>query len=322
MARLQVLAAALLFSTGGVAIKACDLSGWQVASFRCGVAAVALWLLLPAARRRWRRGEVLVGCTYAATLVFFAVATKLTTAANAIFLQSAAPLYIFFLAPWLLQERARRRDVIFAMVMAVGLVLVLSGRETSLATAPDPARGNLFGALAGICWALTVIGLRRLSDEVRTAGARPSEAGASSVALVAGNVLGFVTILPLALAQAFGPSDVESAAAAPLWGLAADGSRIGAEDWGWVAYLGIVQIGLAYLCLTAGLRKLPAFEASLLLLAEPVFNPLWTWWMHGEVPSGGALAGGLLILGGTTAKTWVDFRRGRRLRSGPSRSPS
>lgn len=301
MPRLQALGAALLFSTGGFAIKSCDLTGWQVASFRCGVAALALWLLLPAARRRWRRGEVLVGCAYAATLVCYAVATKLTTAANAIFLQSAAPLYILLLAPWLLGERTQKRDLGFAAAMAAGLVLVLSGGDSAVATAPDPARGNLIGALAGICWAMTVIGLRRLSDEVRTSGARPNEAGRSVVALVAGNVLGFVACLPLALRD-------------PLWTSAAAGSGdvIDGADWAWILYLGVFQIGLAYLLLTAGLRKLPAFEASLLLLAEPVFNPLWTWLIHGEVPSAAALAGGLLILGTTTAKTWVDFRRRRR----------
>lgn len=314
MPRLQVLGAALLFSTGGFAIKSCDLGGWQVASFRCGVAALALWLLIPAARRRWRRGEVLVGCAYAATLVFYAVATKLTTAANAIFLQSAAPLYILVLAPWWLGERASRRDLGFAAAMAAGLVLVLSGQDAAVASAPDPARGNLFGALAGGCWALTVIGLRRLSDEARTSVAPPSEEGRSLVALVAGNVIGFVATLPLALGagKSLGQADVP-----PLWGKAGALSGVGAVDavdWAWIVYLGVVQIGLAYLLLTAGLRQLPAFEASLLLLAEPVFNPVWTWLAHGEVPSHGAILGGSLILGATAAKTWVDFRRGRRLR--------
>ena len=306
MSRLQVLGAALLFSTGGFAIKSCDLGGWQVASFRCGVAALAIWLLIPAARRRWRRGEVMVGCAYAATLVFYAVSTKLTTAANAIFLQSAAPLYILVLAPWWLGERASRRDLGFAAAMAAGLVLVLSGQDAAVATAPDPARGNLLGALAGGCWALTVIGLRRLSDEARTSGATASESGRSLVALVAGNVIGFVVTLPLALG-------VGQAEVPPLWGTS-NGTTIDGVDWAWIVFLGVFQIGLAYLLLTAGLRKIPAFEASLLLLAEPVFNPIWTWLAHGEIPSASAILGGVLILGATTAKTWVDFRRGRRLR--------
>lgn len=294
MARLQVLGAALLFSTGGFAIKSCDLTGWQVASFRCGVAALALWLLLPAARRRWRWGEVLVGCAYAATLVCYAVATKLTTAANAIFLQSTAPLYIMVLAPLLLAERIRRGELGLGVAMAAGLVLVLSGQDVSSASAPDPDAGNVFGALAGVCWALTVIGLRALSDSVRTV-----DRSSATVALVAGNVIGFVACLPLALGT-------------PLWAPDAPVAAVDAADWAWIVYLGVVQIGLAYLLLTSGLRSLPAFEASLLLLAEPVFNPLWTWLLHGEIPSRLALVGGACILGATAAKTYFDFRRQRR----------
>ncbi|MDA8018462.1 MAG: DMT family transporter [Thermoanaerobaculia bacterium] len=301
MPRLLVLGAALLFSTGGLAIKSCDLSSWQVASFRCGVAALTLWLLLPAARRRWRGGEALVGCAYAATLVCYAVATKLTTAANAIFLQSAAPLYVLVLAWWLLGERSNRRDLGFATLMVAGLVLVLSGQDAAGATAPDPTRGNLFGALTGVFWALTVVGLRRLSNEERSGGAESDGSGSSAAALVAGNVVGFVACLPLALSGD-----------APLWSPAGGpGGAVNAVDWAWIVYLGVVQIGLAYLLLTAGLRRVPAFEASLLLLAEPVFNPLWTWLLHGEVPSSPALLGGFLILSATTTKTWVDFRSGR-----------
>src|SRR3990172_9137079 len=101
MSQLQLLAAAVLFSTGGAAIKACTLSSWQIASFRSVIAAVALFLLLPDARRRWTWRAVAVGAAYAATLMLFVLGNKLTTAANTIFLQSTAPLYILLLGPWL-----------------------------------------------------------------------------------------------------------------------------------------------------------------------------------------------------------------------------
>src|SRR6185295_9128401 len=104
----MVLAAALLFSTGGAAIKATSLSGWQVASFRSGIAAIALLLALPAARRRWSPRVWLVGAAYAGTMTCFVISNKLTTSAAAIFLQSTAPLWILLLAPWLLGEKLRR----------------------------------------------------------------------------------------------------------------------------------------------------------------------------------------------------------------------
>ncbi len=101
IARLQFLGAAVLFSTGGAAIKAAPFTGWQIASFRSGIAAFALGLTTPAARRGWTWRAALVGVAYAG-LTLFVLANRLTPVANTIFLQSTAPLYLLVLAPWLL----------------------------------------------------------------------------------------------------------------------------------------------------------------------------------------------------------------------------
>ncbi|MCP5120708.1 MAG: EamA family transporter, partial [bacterium] len=112
VSRIQLVVTAVLFSTGGAVIKATTLTGWQVACFRSGTAAVAVLLLIPAARRHWSPRTVSVGLAYAATMVLYVTSNKLTTAANAIFLQSTAPLYLLLLAPWLLKEKIRRADVL------------------------------------------------------------------------------------------------------------------------------------------------------------------------------------------------------------------
>jgi len=98
-ARFQLIGAALLFSTGGAAIKAAAFTGLQIATFRSGFAALALLLLAPGVRRGWTPQAVLVGVAYAACLTLFVLANRLTTAANTIFLQSTAPLYVLILAP-------------------------------------------------------------------------------------------------------------------------------------------------------------------------------------------------------------------------------
>jgi drug/metabolite transporter (DMT)-like permease len=282
LARLQLLAAAFLFSTGGVAIKSCQLSDWQIAGFRCGVAAAAMWLLLPAARRRWTWRVLLVGAAYAATLTLYALANKATTAANAVLLQSTAPLYLVLLAPALLGERVRGRDLLLMAAMAAGLVVLLSGDVAATVTAPAPGRGNLLGALAGGCWALTLLGLRWLERS------SPRDTrGHAAAAVVAGNLLAFLAALPMALPV------VDSRPA----------------DWEWVLYLGVFQIAVAYMLLTAAMRSVPAFDAALLLLVEPVFNPVWAWWIHGEVAGPATLLGGAVILAVTAAKTWLDSRR-------------
>ena len=193
LSRLMLLAAAMLFSTGGVAIKSCGLTDWQIASFRCGVAAVALLSLVPAARRFGSPRIFAVGVVYAVTLVCYSLANKATTSANAIFLQSSAPLYVLVLAPLLLGERSRRRDLVFMLIMAAGLAFLFTGDQPATATAPEPNAGNLYGALAGFSWALTVLGLRWLA-------ASASSTGTDAVqAVVAGSLLAFFATLPLAL---------------------------------------------------------------------------------------------------------------------------
>jgi drug/metabolite transporter (DMT)-like permease len=280
-ARLGVLAAELLFSTGGAAIKATQLSGWQTAGLRSIVAAAALLVLAPEARRGWTWRVLPIGATYAATLTFFVLANKLTTSANAIFLQSTAPAYMLLLAPLLLAEPLRRRDLWFTLALVSGMTLFFLGTENPVATAPDPARGNIFGVLSGAAYALTLAGLRW------QAHANPAvNAGLATV--VAGNCLVFLAALPGAL---------------PL-------ARFTLSDAAAIAYLGVFQIGLAYTFLTRSLRHVPAFEVSTLLLVEPVFNPFWTWWLQGESPSGRALLGGLIILGSTAFKVWRERRSG------------
>jgi drug/metabolite transporter (DMT)-like permease len=279
-ARLQVLAAALLFSTGGAAIKAIGLSGWQIASFRSGVAALMLLILVPAARRVFDLRVVAVGVAYAVTLVCFVLANQRTTAANTIFLQSAAPLYLLLLAPWLLGERLRRQDLAFMAVMAAGLAPFFLADAAPSATAPAPLSGNLLAALAGVSWAFVVVGLRAF-------GRRDGGGGVALAAVTAGNLIACLGTLPLALPVSGG----------------------GAGDWGIVLYLGTIQVGLGYLFLTAGVRRLAALETSLLLLVEPVLNPVWAWWAHGEQPGGWAIAGGALILGATAVSLIAGRRR-------------
>ena len=187
-ARLQLAAAAVLFSTGGAAIKAAAFTGWQIASFRSGVAAVAILLLTPEARRGWSVRAVLVGLAYAACLTLFVLANRLTTAANTIFLQSTAPLYLLVLGPWLLKEPIRRQDVGFMAAVGLGLALFFVSAEPPVATAPDPVTGNLLALTSGFFWALTVCGLRWM-------GAAGGEHGSPVAAVVSGNLTAFLVSL-------------------------------------------------------------------------------------------------------------------------------
>jgi drug/metabolite transporter (DMT)-like permease len=274
--RAQILAAAALFSTGGALIKSCSLTGWQVTSFRSGVAALVLFAALPTWRRFWGPRSLAIGAAYGATMLLFVTSNKLTTAANTIFLQATAPLYLLVLGPWWLGERVRARDVAFAAALGGGLGLFFLGFDPATRTAPDPLRGNVLAAISGLTWALTLVGLRWL-------GRTPSPPGrdAAGEAVVAGNVLASAAALPAALPVAPVP----------------------ALDWAIVGFLGSVQIGLAYVLLSRGVRHVRALEAGLLLLLEPVMNALLAWAVHGETPAAWSLAGCIVILAATVVRT-------------------
>src|SRR5262245_2161751 len=140
--RLLLVFTAILFSTGGAAIKGCGFTPWQVAGFRSGVAALALAVFVPDSRRRWEWRLAPVGLAYATTLILFVLATRLTTAANAIFLQSTAPLYLLAIGPVLLRERVRRADLSYMAAIACGMALLFATRQAAgAASAPHPAVG-------------------------------------------------------------------------------------------------------------------------------------------------------------------------------------
>lgn len=272
--RLAILAAAFLFSTGGAVIKASSLTAWQVASYRSLVAALVLFVAVPAARQGWRWRMVPVCITYALTLVLFVLSTRFTTGANAIFLQATAPLYLLLIAPLLLGERLRPRDLIGPAAIAVGMTFFFADGDRQATTAPHPALGNLYGAASGLTWALTMAGLRWLN--------RSGVPGGYATAAM-GNLF--------AAAFAF----------APAWPVPA----FTAADLLVLGYLGIFQIGLAYYLLNVGLARVPAFEASVLILLEPALNPVWTYVVHGEHPGTLAIVGGAIICAATLLQSWL-----------------
>lgn len=245
-----------------------------MASLRCAVATLALVVLVPAARQHWSWRLVPVSLAYAATLITFVLATKLTTSANAIFLQATAPVYLLALSPLMLGERIGRRDIALAAVIAVGMSLFFVAGDSAGATAPNPWLGNLLGAASGFCWALNVAGLRR-----------HREAGITVV--VMGNLVGAVLAL------------------GPAWPIA----PLAAADVAALLYLGIFQLGLGYFCMTRGLRHVPAFEASALMLLEPALNPVWTFVLHGERPANLAMLGGGIIMAATLAQAVTSRAR-------------
>jgi len=273
IARLQVVAAAILFSTGGAGIKAAAFSGIQVSAMRSGIAAVVL-VLFVRGRLSVSAPVLGVGLVYGATLTLFVLGTKLTTAANAIFLQSTYPLYVMLFSPFLLGERISRRDIFYLAAVAAGLVLCVIGSPAASITAPNPTLGNVLAMLSGLVWALTLIGLRYVERDATVGSPAMS-------AVITGNIFASMAAIPFAW-----PMPDASAA-----------------EWATIAYLGVFQVGLAYICLTKAVGRLPALDVSLLLLLEPVLNPMWAWLVRGERADRWTIAGGGIIVVVTAIKS-------------------
>jgi DME family drug/metabolite transporter len=261
--RLLLLAAALLWSTAGAAMKLCQLSGWQIAGGRSLVAGLFLFIAVRDARRKPDRAVLLTSLGYAATVTLFAVSNKLTTAANAIFIQSTAPLWVVLLSPRLLGERSSRAQLLTIPIYASGLSCFFLDELS-----PGQMLGNWVALGAGLAFATCIIGLRRIQER------GPS-------ALVYGNW-------------------IAALATAPLWLLEPPPAG---SDLLVLVYLGVFQLGLSYLCFARGVRHTPALEAALLVLLEPVLTPIWTFLIAGERPGPWAIVGGSIVMLATLWRT-------------------
>lgn len=276
-----VAAAAMLFSVSGVGVKACHLSAWQISSGRAFFAALTLWLLVPEARKRkfWSWKLLPAALCIAAAKLTYVWAAKETTAANAILLQSSAPLWVLLLSPAVLGERIRKRDLGALVVCGLGLYLLFGARIENTALSPNVLGGNVVAGISGVCWAGVILSLRRLRGR---GAAAASVAGNGLAALVAGCV---VFLDPCG------------------W---VDGS---VSDWSIVVGLGVIQNGFAYVCLVRGLALIPATRASIIQLIEPVLNPLWAGLAYAsERPGFVTIIGGLLVLGGSLVPAAITSR--------------
>jgi DME family drug/metabolite transporter len=268
---LLIVAAILLWSTAGVAIKLCSLAPWQIAGGRSLIAAATLWALLPSARRLPRPGSLWIALAYLTTVLAYSLAIKLTTAANAIFLQYTGPLYVLLLGPWILGERAKRSELLTLPFFAVGLLLFFVGDLS-----PGQSWGNILALISGVGYALLILGLRKSAEE-------------GPAAMVLGNLLAAAIAAPMAL----------------------QGSLPSVTDWGLLLFLGVFQLGAAYALFARGVRHASALEASLLGYLEPVLNPIWVALFIGELPGRWALIGGAVILAAALSITLMPYLQGR-----------
>lgn len=269
-----VVIAVLLWSTGGMFIKlATNLDAYQVTFFRSLLAGITVLILTWKDGLRINAFGAMCSVIYATLLFLFVWATKHTTAANAIFLQYTAPIYILILAPFVIGEKFHWRDLVTVVFCLAGMSLFFVG-DLSI----GDYQGNIAALGSGIFLGLYIMLLRH-----------PQALGMSgTITVIYGNFLLALLTLPSGIA------------AIPTAGL---------MDYAAVAFLGIFQIGLAYILFIKGVRGgTRPLDASIIGFIEPLLNPVWVFLFVGERPSNWAILGGIIIVATVCVHTLVQYR--------------
>lgn len=270
---LFVFAAAFLWSTGGLFIKWNSIGGLELSCLRSFFALLTVAILTRHEGFRLNRLTGVAAVLYAVLVILFVLATKETTAANAIFLQYTAPVYLLILEPLVYKEKFRGRDLATVLVCLGGMGLFFVGQLR-----PQDVTGNMMALASGFCFALYFLLLRH--PQARLVNR------ASSV--IYGNLLVVMVAAP--------------------WGFAAL-SHVGPHDWFSVIYLGVVQLGISYVLFTVGMeRGVRSLDAGIICYIEPVLNPVWVFLVLGERPSQWALLGGAIITTAVIIHMLVDTR--------------
>jgi drug/metabolite transporter (DMT)-like permease len=244
---IYVLLAVILWSTGGLFIKITTLDSFTV---NCGRSLFAALFVAAFTYKKGLKPDVFTifsAVLYAGTLSCFVYATKNTTAANAIFLQYTAPIYILILAPVVLKEKYRYSDLFTVALCLGGMSLFFVDSSDSL-SAPNVFFGNIAALISGVFFGLYFLVLRH----PRSLRKNPA------ISVFYGNILVVLVMLPFIIAR--------------------PPAAIGGLDIAAVLFLGVFQIGVSYILFTTGMAGgVRSMDASIIGFIEPMFNPVWVF---------------------------------------------
>ncbi|HKL41988.1 MAG TPA: DMT family transporter [Clostridia bacterium] len=276
---IALVIAAVLWSTGGMLIKLIDWNPVAIAGTRSGISAILMFFYILLFRKDIKPRRILTkgkfkwagAIVYALTVIGFVVANKLTAAANVIFLQYTAPIWVALLSGWLLKERVSKFDWTIIMIVIAGMGLFFVG---------DIQKGHMLGNFLSVLTGLFLAGVVLMLKMQKNSTAIEMT--------FLGNLLTFVVSLPFII----GPiPDLQSIVGLIL--------------------LGVFQLGIAYILFSEAVLHVTALEAILIPVIEPLLSPIWVFLMIGEKPSFFAIIGGLIVLAAVVFRSVVTGRRNK-----------
>jgi drug/metabolite transporter (DMT)-like permease len=247
---------AVLWSSGGLLIKAIDWHPLAIAGMRSAIAALVIWLAFRNEKINYSAPQLMGAAAYAGTVILFVSATKLTTAANAILIQYSAPVFVALLATWFLNEKPRSADWLTIGVVFGGLLLFFQDKMST-----GGLLGNLLALASGFTMAVMIVSMRKQKD------------GSPFGSVLLGNGATVLFGLPFML-----------------------GSGPDLTGWIALGFLGVFQLGLSYVLYSVAIKHVTALEAIIITTIEPILNPVWVFLFLGEQPGPWSLVGGLVIL--------------------------
>jgi drug/metabolite transporter (DMT)-like permease len=266
-----MLLTALLWSAGGLAIKMADWNPFAIAGSRSLLASLMILAWLRRPKFNFSMPQIAAAVANALTMLFFVIANKTTTAANAILLQYTAPVFTAFLGAWLLKEKTRPEHWVSIVFVMAGMAIMFADKIGGGAT------GDAIALLSAVTFSLYLVFIRMQKN------ASPLESILLSHWIVAGICL---------LASFFQPLPQLSAKTAAA-----------------ILVLGILQVGIPSFLIVYAIKRISALSANLIAVAEPVLNPLWVFLFLGERPGLNTLVGGAIIISSVAAASLVGARR-------------
>lgn len=266
LAIISTVIAAILWSTGGLFIKLLPQDAFTILFYRSFYAGLIFLLIFRKSLFKFNKMSLVSSLFYAPLLISFVTATKLTTAANAIFLQYTAPAFVLILEPYLARTKLKGINIFTVVVCFIGMTLFFVEQFST----PD----NWLGIWLALGSGLVLTGLL-ITQKMNKPDYQPG-------AIFLGNILVCLITIPWFLKSPF-PTFVENS---------------------YLMILGFGQLGLGYIMFIYGQKHLPAIESSLIAMLEPLLNPVWVFIGYGENPGWWAISGGIIIIFALTFRLW------------------
>lgn len=258
LARVMMVSVALCWSTMGVAFKFIDWDPLVIAAVRN----LLTFLYLAAYRRSMKfslKKDVVIGALIAyLTQTAFTYANKYTSAANAIVLQYTNPVFVVLISWLFLHQKVKLRDIVLSLIMIGG---------TALFFLDDLSTGQLLG---NVCGLISGIGM---ACSILYACNNPADLQEYTML---NSLISVVVGIPAAI-QHPPQFDVASLIA--------------------VFFLGVVASGIATVLMAKSAPHLASVEVSMLLMLDPILNPVWVALAVGEIPGTLALIGMVIVIG-------------------------